>query len=84
MEMDGWERVRAALEDPTWDFRSIDGIARDTALDPREVREAISRNMSQVRQARSRGGEIVFTLESRPVRAREVVALVQRLASKAL
>lgn len=84
VEMDPWEKVRAALEDPNWDFRSIDGIAKETKLDPIEVEAAISRNMSKVRRARSREGENLYTLDSRPMRAREVMALMQRLASKSL
>ena len=82
--IDPWEKVRSALGNPNWDFRSIEGIAKETELDPLEVRDAILRNMAQVRQARSREGDIIYTLESRPMRAREVLAVVQRLASKSL
>lgn len=82
--IDAWEKVRSALGNPDWDFRSIDGIAKETELDPLEVREAILRNMSQVRQARARDGNIIYTLDSRPMRAREVMAVVHRLASKSL
>ena len=81
---DVWEKVRSALDNPNWDFRSIEGIARETELDPQEVREAILQNMSEVREARSRDGNIIYTLESRPIRAREIIAVVHRLASKAL
>lgn len=81
---DIWEKVRSALGNPNWDFRSIAGIARELELDPQDVREAILQNMSEVREARSRDGKIIYTLESRPMRAREIIAVVHRLASKAL
>ena len=77
--IDIWQKVRSALGNPNWDFRSIEGIAKETELDPREVREAILHNMSEVRQARSRDGNIIYTLESRPVRPREVMAVVGHL-----
>ena len=81
---DIWEKVRSALGNPNWDFRSIEGIARETELDPQEVREAILQNISEVREARSGDGNIIYTLESRPIRAREIIAVVHRLASKVL
>ena len=82
--IDAWEMVRSALGNPDWDLRSIEGIAWETELDPLEFREAILRNRSQVRQARSRDGNIIYMLESRPIRAREFMAVVHRLASKSL
>ena len=37
---DDWAKVQAALANPAWDFRTLDGITRDTSL-PRERVERV-------------------------------------------
>ena len=37
---DDWAKVQAALANPAWDFRTLDGITRDTSL-PRERLERV-------------------------------------------
>ncbi len=78
-----WARVLSALRRPEWDFRTADGVAKDTGLDPKRVKEVIAGHRSEVRQTISRDGKIVYAHKSKPVKLREVIAQMQRFASKA-
>ena len=78
-----WNDVCVALMSPKWDFRTIDGIASETGLHPKRVELVINEHRSEVRQTISRDGEIIFAHRSKPVKAREVIAQMQRFASKA-
>ena len=75
-----WRRVRKALEDPRWDFRTVDGIARDAALDPERVKRLLDRHRSEFRQTISRDRKMIYTLKSRPIKMREVIADLQMFA----
>ena len=78
-----WSQVRSALTESEWDFRTADGVARDTGLDPKRVKEVIGLHRSEVRQTISRDGTIIYAHRSKPVKVREVIAQMQRFASKA-
>ena len=78
-----WLQVRSALKESEWDFRTVDGIARETRLDPKRVEQAIDQHRSEVRQTISSDGTIIYAHSSKPVRVREVIAQMQRFASKA-
>lgn len=77
-----WNKVRSALLNPTWDFRTVDGIAKEAGLDRRRVARLIDQHRSEVRQAISKDGKIVYTHGSRPVRLREIISKLQRIAAK--
>jgi hypothetical protein len=78
-----WRRVRRALDDPKWDFRTIDGISRDAGLAKERVRDLIERHRDEVRLSRLRdaNGRDLYTLASKPETFEEVVATVQVLVS---
>ena len=78
--MNEWCRVREALDDPKWDFRTVAGIARDTGLDPRRVKRLLDRHHSEIRQTLSRDRKKIYTLRSRPRKLREVIAELQMFA----
>ena len=78
--MNEWSRVREALDDPKWDFRTVAGIARDTGLDPKRVKRLLDRHRSEVRQTLSRDRKKIYTLRSRPRKLREVIAELQMFA----
>ena len=72
---DDWARVRAALANPDWDFRTVDGIARETRLPREHVERLLQGHGTAVRRAvsrrwRARGWQFVYTLRSRPTRFR--------------
>jgi hypothetical protein len=74
MTMNEWHRVREALDDPRWDFRTVAGIARDTGLDPERVKCLLDRHRPEIRQTLSQDRKKIFTLKSRPMKVREVIA----------
>ena len=78
-----WSQVCSALTESEWDFRTVDGLARETGLDPKRVKQAIDQHRSEVRQTISKAGTIIYAHRSKPVKVREVVAQMQRFASKA-
>ena len=54
-----------------WDFRTVDGIARETSLPREHVERLLRTHGAAVRQAvsrseRARGWRVVYTLKSRP------------------
>ena len=75
---DDWAKVAAALANPDWDFRTVDGIARETGLPRKHVERLLQGHGAAVRRAvsrgrRARGWQLVYTLRSRPPRFREFV-----------
>lgn len=79
-----WDAVRSALSDERWDFRTVQGIIRDTGLSESAVRNALEVHRSEIRQTISRDRRPVFRLKSRPMKMREIVADLQLFASKNL
>ena len=79
-----WSAVHAALSDPRWDFRTIPGIASETGMSHNEVREQLEAHRSEIRQTISRDRQPVYTIRSRPMKMREVVADLRLYASKSL
>ena len=78
-----WEMVRSAFTGSKWDFRTADGVAQETGLDLKQVRKVIDCHRSEVRQTISRDGTVIYAHKSKPVKVREIIAQMQRFASKA-
>ena len=81
---DDWSKVHEALADSRWDFRTVGGISRQTGLDRDRVRQLLEQHGPEVRQNMSRNREAVYTLASRPMKMREILADIQRFASNSL
>ena len=81
---DDWTKVQAALGDSNWDFRTIRGISKQTGLDQDRVRQLLDQHRSEVRRTLSRNRDELYTLKSRPMKFREIIADLQRFASGAL
>lgn len=45
----GWAKVEAALANPNWDFRTVDGIVRETGLPREHVQRLLRRHEAAVR-----------------------------------
>jgi hypothetical protein len=86
---EAWERqitepnerkVFSALSDEKWDFRTVEGISRDTGISESEIREIIGRYPKWIRKslALDREGKELFTMRSKPVKLREHLAGIQR------
>ena len=79
-EIRAWDRVRAALANPRWDFRTVDGIAKEVHLNPDQVRQVLDSMGSEVRIAKGRDYRTLYTLKSRPVTAREILSSIRYVA----
>lgn len=67
------EDLQAAVEDPHWDFRTVDGIAQDLGLPPSEVAEMLVDHAEIVRRSilTDRQGEPLYTARGRRPTVRE-------------
>ena len=75
-----WFKVRAALDDREWDFRTADSIAGETGLAPEAVVRLLREHRSELRQLLLRDGRVGYTLKSRPKTLREIFAEMQMFA----
>lgn len=81
--MGGWEawvKVRSALNNNNWDFRTVDGIAKETELHPEEVNQLLAEHRSELRQTLLRDGRVIYAPKSRPKGFREIFAEIQLFA----
>ena len=66
------DRVRQALSDPQWDFRTIDGIVRDTKLSREQVGHVLAEHQDLFRRSHlTREGEPLYALREKPESLRE-------------
>ena len=84
---DDWAKVKAALANPNWDYRTVDGIARETSLPREHVQHLLRRHESAVRLTLTRDTRlgtrrVAYTLRDRPTSFREVVDSILTFASQ--
>ena len=79
------QKVLEALQDPSWDFRTVDGIAKETGLDKSEVRQVLEKHPN-VRKSvvPDRRGRELYTLKSRGVKGQEVLAMARAFIAKSV
>jgi hypothetical protein len=66
------DRVRRALSDPQWDFRTISGIVRDTHLSRQQVERVLADHQELFRESHlTRNGAPLYTLREKPESLRE-------------
>jgi hypothetical protein len=77
-------RVFEALADPTWDFRTIEGLAQSTGLPESRVEEVLQKYRSFVRQSPvlDRRGRPLFTLSSKGATLQEWLSSLRAFLSK--
>ena len=82
-EKDAVSSVRRALENPEWDFRTVEGISNETGLPVSTIEEVLKENPGLFRKshATDRAGRALFTTASRPIRWRERLAVWQHALS---
>lgn len=78
--------VFEALSDPRWEFRTIEGISRQTKLPPDEVERTLKDYAGFVRKSlvpdhRARD---LYTLRSRPITRNEILAAIRTFVTKSL
>lgn len=81
---DDWQRVRQALASDEWDFRTIDGLARDSGVPEDVVIQLLNSHTDEVRKSMvpDSKGRVLYTLSSRPFGWRELLATTQAFVSK--
>jgi hypothetical protein len=57
--------VFSALDSPDWDWRTTDGLERDTRLDAEEIQQILGKYAALVRATRSRQYGTVYQLKNR-------------------
>ena len=77
-------KVLDALADEKWDFRTIDGIARETGVSAEKVSQVLNARASLVRRSlvRDRCGRELYTLRDRKAKRPERMAFVRMLLTK--
>jgi len=81
---DAWLMIKQALENPEWDFRTLDGLAKDTGLSREEVKRLLDQHGDEIRKAyvTDRNGNILYAPAQKPVRFRELLANVRAFITK--
>jgi hypothetical protein len=74
-----FEKVRAALDNANWDFRTVESIAKETGLPKSNVIEILEKNQDVFRKSpvADKSGRNLFTLASRRIGWRERLAALQ-------
>ena len=77
-------KVLQAVASPKWDFRTLDGISKDTGLPQTKIQEILDKYPQLVRKSAvpDRRGRELYTLKSRPVKGQEILAIVRTFVSK--
>lgn len=80
------EIVLHALGDPRWQFRTIGGIARETGLEPHDIRQVLESNPDLVRRpiVPDPEGRELYTLASKPPSRKERYARLRAFFTKSL
>ena len=80
------QAVFRALSDPKWDFRTVDGIARETRLAETEITRILENNPKHFRKSLvpDRNRRTLYTLTSRPPSWQERLATLRAFATKSI
>jgi len=72
-------KILKALENPEWDFRTLEGIAKETGLDGNKVKEILEENPEQFQKLpfADRLGRGLYKSADRPIGWRERLAALQ-------
>ena len=81
---EAWEKILSALKDERWDFRTVEGIARETGLDAGTVQDVLKKHEADVRKSPSwrNPGQVLYTSRSRRMTVREILADLQAFAGQ--
>jgi hypothetical protein len=74
------EKVIGAISETEWDFRTADGISKETNI-PKDVVEgvvALRPDAIRISTATDRNGRLLYAPKSKPVTVRETLATLQQ------
>ena len=66
-------RVFEALDDPKWDWRTVDGVKRDTGLPATEILKVINAHPDKIRVLNSSEHGFIFQLVNRTTPVEEPI-----------
>ena len=77
-------KVFAALADPQWDFRTVEGLSKATGLSASEIHSTLEKYPDLVRKSlvRDEHGRDLFTLATRPAGPQELVSQFRSFVTK--
>jgi hypothetical protein len=78
--------VLQALADEKWDFRTVDGISKETGLPSDQVSRILQSFPELVRRSpvRDRLGRSIYTLKNRKMKGQEAKAFLRLLITKSI
>lgn len=78
-DLDILSKIRTALDNPLWDFRTVNGIAKESGLGEDIIVELLETNTDLFRKlpVKDDKGRNLFTLASHPIRWKERLAVLQ-------
>jgi hypothetical protein len=81
---DSRQKIFATLNNPAWDFWTVEAIAKETSLHVDEVKEIIASNSKIIRNSLvpDKKGRELYTLRSRSIKWKEYLALLRVLLAK--
>ena len=76
--------VLQALAEEQWDFRTIDGVSKETGLDPEQIKRILQSYPELVRRSlvRDKRGRSLYTLRGREMKSQEKKAFLRLLFTK--
>ncbi len=77
-----WIKLKKGLEDRQWDFRTIEGLAKEFNMPKKKVEELLNLHRSEVRKTLDGRGRVLYTMAKRPIKFREFLANTQAIISK--
>lgn len=79
-----WLKLKEALADKQWDFRSVDGLAKQTGISTSMVETLLKKHQKEVRVSYvpDSKGRTLYTLATKPVEIREILATAQAFLAK--
>lgn len=81
---DHWLLIKKALENPDWDFRTLDGLAKETGLSREEIRALLDDHQDDTRKSyvTDRSGNVLYAPADKPVSLREILANIRAFVTK--
>ena len=81
---DQWQMVRQALMHEKWDFRTVEGIARETGLANDLIEQLLDSRPDEVRKSpvHDKKGRVLYRLRTKSAPFQEILASVRAFVAK--
>ena len=77
-------KVFVALEDPAWDFRTLNGLVKSTGLEMSQIKHVIGKYGNLIRESPipDKSDRRLYTLASRSLGSREMFNMIRAAVTK--